>query len=231
MADEQDKPKEPTPLSLEGGGMMDIDTKPKPADKATRINSQTSSLIQKIVATPKETGSSDAPDPTSTNSEPKQGIPKVDPVAAITRLEEENRSSGGSPPPPPNPERNKHGAGMLIDAFNAIFLFTVSIWSKDPDTKEYQVETEEKRKLKTYLAEIMEDSGKSIPPLWLFFGLFVITYIPMLWKAWQHRKLVEEERVKTKLGDTITIIEPKRRRRRGSKSNENVEYYHAEEVR
>lgn len=228
-----DNTKEPTPLALEGGIIqMELDTKPKPADKNTRINTQTSSVIKNIISTPKETGSSDPSEPTTKTS--GSSIPPKEPTRdIITRLEGDGDGNNSDKGPPPNPEENKDTAGMLVDGFNALFLFFIQLWSKDPDTQDYEVETDEKSKLKRYLGAILQRSGKKINPLWIFLGLLLVMYTPMLRKAYNHKKMVDEQREKNKPGATILTGEPRRRRRRSklNGNNDDAEFYPSEEVK
>lgn len=220
---------EPMPLSLEGGSkQIELDMKPKPADKKTNIGFNKVS-IKNIIDTPKEGPQSD-PLPGSTNEggskPPKE--PTNDILARLDDGGDKGSSSGGTPP---SPEESKDGAGMLIDGFNALFLFFIELWSKDPDTQDYEVETDEKAKLKKYLASILSRSENKIPPLWLFVGLFIITYIPMFRKAYKHKKMVDEQRAKD---DPQTIIiegEPKRKRRRRNRGDDDAQFYHAEVVK
>lgn len=222
--------KDPKPLSGEGSSIqMEIGTEPKATNSKTTLGIRGKDFIKGIIDTPKE--GPDEPVTTAAGG----GLPPKEPNKDIlARLggDDGGSSGGGGGTPPPSPEQSKDGAGMLIDGFNALFLFAVGIWSKDPDAKEYQVDNAEKARLKTYLTSIMHNSGKSIPPLWMFLGLFILTYIPMLWKGWQHRKNVEEQRIKNNPSTKYINIDPKsRRRRRKSGGNDDVEYYHAEEIK
>lgn len=235
MADDNaENKKDPTPLSQEGATIqLKLSTDPPPPDEKSTLKFRPKTYINDLISVQKEKGGDDTPEPqTSSSGSGAKTPPPADTKSIITRLGDEGDggSSGGSSAPP-NPEQSKDGAGMLIDGFNALFLFAVGIWSKDPDAKEYQVDNEEKRRLKTYLTSIMHNSGKAIPPLWLFIGLFILTYIPMLWKGWQHRKLVEEQRLKNNPSTKYINIEPKRKRRRRSGGGDDAEFYHAEEVR
>lgn len=233
MAEEKEgNIKDPTPLSLEGDTtQLKISTDPKPADDETTLKRRGKDFIKGIIATPKETGSEEGSDTKPSTS--GSSVPPKEPVAnIITRLGDEGGNSGGGGNSiPPNPEESKDGAGMLIDGFNALFLFFVSIWSKNNEPKDYEVDTEEKTRLKKYLSAIMQRSGKSINPIWLFIGLFILTYIPLLRKGYQHRQMVGEEREKNKPGVTI-IGEPRRKRRRKSGgNNDDAIFYPSEEIR
>lgn len=235
--DNEENKKDPTPLSQEGATLqLKLSTEPPPADDKSTLKFRPNTYINDLINIKKEKGGDDTPEPQpSSSGSGAKTPPPPDAKSIITRLGDEGDgggSSSGGGNAPPNPEQSKDGAGMLIDGFNALFLFAVGIWSKNPDPKEYQVETEEKKRLKTYLTSIMHNSGKSIPPLWMFLGLFILTYIPMLWKGWQHRKNVEEQRIKNNPSTQYINIEPKsRRRRRRSGGSDDAEFYHAEEIK
>lgn len=238
MADEQEeKKKEPTPLSQEGATLqLKISPDPPPAEEKSTLKIRPRGYINDLINIQKEKGGDETPEPKpSSSGGGAKTPPPTDAKSIITRLGDEGPGGGdggtGGTKPPPDPEKTKDGAGMLIDGFNMLFLFFVGIWSKNADPKEYQVDTEERRRLKTYLASIMQDAGKSIPPLWLFVGLFIITYIPMLWKAWQHRKDVLEQQLKNNPSTKYINIEPKRKRRRKSGGDDDAEFYHAEVVK
>lgn len=233
MADEKEiniggeSPKDPKPLSGEGSSIqMEIGTEPKVTNTKTTLGIRDKNFIKGIIDTPKEGPEEPVTAPAGGAPPPKE--PTKDVLARLGG-DDSGSSGGGGSTPPPSPEQSKDGAGMLIDGFNALFLFVVGIWSKDPSPKDYEVDTEEKTRLKKYLTSIMHNSGKSIPPLWMFVGLFILTYIPMLWKGWQHRKMVEEQRIKNNPSTKYINIKPKRRRRSGG--NDDAEFYHAEEVR
>lgn len=235
MADEKDaitpgESKEPKPLSGEGSSIqMEIGTEPKVTNTKTNLGIRGKDFIKGIIDTPKEGPEEPITAPAGGGLPPKE--PAKDVLARLGGDDGGSNSGGGGSTPPPTPEQSKDGAGMLIDGFNALFLFAVGIWSKDPDAKEYQVDTAEKTRLKTYLTSIMHNSGKSIPPLWMFLGLFILTYIPMMWKAWQHRKLVEEQRIKNNPSTTYINIEPKRKRRKRSGGNDDAEFFEAEVIK
>lgn len=226
--------KEPTPLSLEGATVqLDLPIKPPPAAKATPVAFNKPGLIKGIMGTNKETGSMDpeVSEP-KTSSSGSGGIPPVDKAALITRLGGDDDSNSGAPKgPPPTPEESNDTAGMIIDGFNAIFLIFTQAWSKNARVEDYEVDTEEKRKLKKYLSSIFFKAETKINPIWLFIGLLLITYVPKLQAAWNHRKMVAEEREKNKPGTIILNGNPTRKRRRKNSNDDDAQYYPSEEIR
>lgn len=217
-------PKDPMPLSSDAV-KIDIDTKPKVADKATNVVRRRGDFLQNIINTPKESGSSDSTS-TSSNSTSSQSssTKNSDTQSILAKLdsEEPKSSSGSDNGPPPTQGESDDTAGMMIDAFDAIFTFIAQLWAKDSDDREYKAETENKKKLKKYLSEILQRAQKKYPVAWLFAGLVLVCYFPMAKKAHDHRKLVNEQRAKNSPNAPITG-EVKRRRRRGSFSvNSNI---------
>lgn len=221
----QETNKEPLPLSLEGGaGQLELEIKPKPVTKPTPVSFNKVS-IKNIIDTPKEGPQMDG---TSNGTPPPPGPPKEDNQAILSRLNDGDKTS--SDKTPPSPDEAKDTAGMFIDGFNALFLFFIELWSKDPETQDYEVETEEKTKLKKYLAAIVGRMENKINPLWLFIGILFITYVPMLRKAYKHKKMVAEQRAKDD-PNTIVIDGVPKRKRRKKNSNSEPEFYHAEVVK
>lgn len=215
-------PKEPTPLSLEGGTMqLKLSTEPPPAEEKTVLKQRPKSYIKDIINIQKERGGDgeDSTEPGNTQNS-SSTPPKEEPKSIITRLEGEQQDKGSEgDKTPPTPEESKDTAGMIIDGFNALFLFFIQIWSKDTDTKDYEVETEEKKKLKHYLSAIFFRAEKKINPIWLFIGLLLVMYIPILRKGHNHRKMVLEQRAKNRPG--ATIIDGPRKRQRKNRTNDN----------
>lgn len=226
---------EPTPLAQEGGAtQLDLDIKPKPADKGTTVIYKKPNFIKDIIGRPKEGGSSDASESKegAASQSQTQGPEKEDNQTILARLGSENKDEDSSTPPPTEEETQDY-AEMIVDGVDAIFVFLAQLWSKDSDDREYQATPESKKKLKKYLAKILARAGKKYPIGWMFLGLMVVCYFPLAKKAHAHRKMVDEERAKDEPNVTVLSGDPKRRRRRKSSASDNREpqYYPSEELK
>lgn len=227
-------PKDPIPLSVEGeqAHQMELDTKPKPSDKPTKVSFKDRTAIEKILKTPKETGSSDIIDTATTDDKPSSKIGGKDETNEIlSRLEGETPSEKAKDDNPPTEEESKETAATIIDLFDGLFMLFIEIFSKDPDDSGYKVESEKKTALKRHLANLLQIAGKKYPVAWLFVGLVLLAYGPIIQKAWKHRKMVNEQKEKDKAIANNSSGGSKTRKRKTQRVNNEVEYYPAEEVR
>lgn len=201
--------KEPTPLSLEGAPIqMDVDVKPKPANRATAMNFRTQRDIKKVIATPKEQGSGAPSEPLNNGGDTFGGSSSSDASDTIAQA----RARMNSEPQEPTALSGSNGGGedldseapdkeecllyaeTIIEAIEFGAVWGLQIYAKDAEETAYVPNPKRKEKMIKLLAKILMRVGKKHPVELYFFLLLLGSYFPVFRKAQIHRTKVLAEK-------------------------------------
>lgn len=229
--------KEPVPLALEGASaQLELDVKPKPQNKDTKVHYNNKNLIKNMIATPKEKPGGESP----TNSDSTSGPttpPKEEIKSIQDRLAKEQDQYEGEKP---SEDECKDTADMFVFILDMILAFIASKFALDKDDDDYKMDPTRKKTLTKYLAIYLAKMNKKYPIGFMLCVTAIVCCLPVFSKAYNHRKLVEEKRAEEKAAKKATVVASdassggKKRRRRSdddditenkkSKGDDNLGY-------